>query len=247
MVSLKHKKLSGKADATDSTLVRPSAWNDEHDFKTTVDGVFLGRPAGAGPGDVQELPVASLRMPGEMVMWAGTTAPTGWMLCQGQSLVRADFPVLFGVIGTSYGAVDGSHFSLPDLRGRVPAGVDGSGRLTGATITNPHLPGGAGGQETAQYYADVSVSGGGRAYGASYGGGLAVHVEMDTWQTDGWGGASGGGPLVGSHTHHMAGDFAVGGTIAVYCDVSLTSSGGGYTRVGTNVQPTLMVNYIIKV
>jgi microcystin-dependent protein len=196
---------------------------------------------------VQELPISSFYIPGMMMLWAGATAPAGWMLCQGQSLVRADYLPLFNAIGTAYGTADGAHFSLPDMRGRVAAGVDGTGRLTGATVTNPHLPGGSGGQEQEQAYADVNVSGSVRSYGASYGGGLSVHVEMDTWNAGGWGGANGGGPLVGDHSHHMAGDFAVGGSVAVYTDVGLNSAGGGYTRAVTNVQPTLMLNYIIKV
>jgi len=85
---------------------------------------------------------------------------------------------------------------------------------------------------------------GGRSYGASYGGGLAVHVEMDTWEAYGSMGTVGGGPAVGTHSHHMAGDFGVSGTSGVYVDVS--AAGGGYTRAVSNVQPTLLLNYIIK-
>lgn len=69
-------------------------------------------------------------MIGEIVTYAGITNPfpTMWLDCDGASLLRADYPDLFNVIGTTYGAVDGTHFSLPDLRGRaiVDAGT-GSG------------------------------------------------------------------------------------------------------------------------
>ena len=47
--------------------------------------------------------------------YGGTSAPGGWLLCNGSSLLRADYPVLFAVIGTSYGSIDGSHFTLPNL------------------------------------------------------------------------------------------------------------------------------------
>lgn len=61
------------------------------------------------------------RVIGEIIAFAGPTSPDPlrWLACDGASLLRADYPDLFTVIGTAYGAVDASHFSLPDLRGRV--------------------------------------------------------------------------------------------------------------------------------
>lgn len=70
---------------------------------------------------------------GEIRMYGGMTAPAGWLLCEGQSLIRADHPALFAVLGTTYGSASGTTFSIPDLRGRTPVGVDGSaGRLSGS-------------------------------------------------------------------------------------------------------------------
>ncbi|HEY8190920.1 MAG TPA: tail fiber protein [Alphaproteobacteria bacterium] len=59
---------------------------------------------------------------GVISMWPAAAAPTDWLLCQGQSLLRADYADLFAVIGTTYGAADGTHFTLPDLKGRFPVG-----------------------------------------------------------------------------------------------------------------------------
>jgi len=60
------------------------------------------------------------RMIGEIIPYAGSTSPVlGWLACDGSSLLRTDYPELFTVIGTSYGFADGSHFNLPDLRGRA--------------------------------------------------------------------------------------------------------------------------------
>jgi microcystin-dependent protein len=56
MPSIKHHKVSAKADGTDSTLVLPSDWNAVHDLKSAGASVWLGRDA-TGPGDVQEFPV----------------------------------------------------------------------------------------------------------------------------------------------------------------------------------------------
>ena len=69
---------------------------------------------------------------GSMVDYAGSTDPnTSWLLCDGRSLVRATYPDLFTAIGTTYGSADGTHFNIPDLRGRTSVMVDGAaGRLT---------------------------------------------------------------------------------------------------------------------
>lgn len=54
MTSLKHKFASAKADGSDATVVKPSNWNDEHNFTTAAANVYLGRDQSA-PGAVQEL------------------------------------------------------------------------------------------------------------------------------------------------------------------------------------------------
>lgn len=54
-----------------------------------------------------------------------------WLMCDGASYLRATYPALFTAISTTYGSVDGTHFNVPDLQGRVPVGVDGpAARLT---------------------------------------------------------------------------------------------------------------------
>lgn len=86
------------------------------------------------------------RVVGEIVLFAGSTSPdVRWLLCDGASLLRADYPDLFTVIGTTFGAVDSTHFSLPDLRDRVPMGVGGNalGTSLGAathTLTVAEMP-----------------------------------------------------------------------------------------------------------
>ena len=86
------------------------------------------------------------RVIGEVILFAGSTSPdVRWLLCDGASVLRADYPDLFAVIGTTYGAVDGAHFSLPDLRDRVPMGVGGNAlgvQLGSAThtLTSGEMP-----------------------------------------------------------------------------------------------------------
>lgn len=66
---------------------------------------------------------ASLGAAGMLSMTAASTAPTGWLLCDGSAVSRTTYAALFAAIGTSYGTGDGSTtFNLPDLRGRAPYG-----------------------------------------------------------------------------------------------------------------------------
>jgi microcystin-dependent protein len=65
---------------------------------------------------------------GAVMPFAGAAAPTGWLVCAGQAVNRTTYAALFAVIGTTFGAGDGSTtFTLPDLRGRAVFGVDNMG------------------------------------------------------------------------------------------------------------------------
>ena len=57
---------------------------------------------------------------GEIRMFAGTFAPKGWALCNGQLLPIAQNTALFSLLGTIYGGNGSTNFALPDLRGRFP-------------------------------------------------------------------------------------------------------------------------------
>jgi microcystin-dependent protein len=57
--------------------------------------------------------------------YAGSTAPTGYLLCDGSEVPIASYQDLYGVIGTTYGTgVNPNTFKLPDLRGRFALGKD---------------------------------------------------------------------------------------------------------------------------
>lgn len=62
---------------------------------------------------------------GMISLFAGSTAPTGWLICDGTAVSRTTYADLFTAIGTTYGTGDGSTtFNLPNLKGRVPVGLD---------------------------------------------------------------------------------------------------------------------------
>lgn len=72
---------------------------------------------------------------GAILQFAGSSAPANWLLCDGALVSRTTYSTLFGVIGTTYGAGDGSTtFKLPDLRGRVPIGAGQGSGLTSRVI-----------------------------------------------------------------------------------------------------------------
>lgn len=91
--------------------------------------------------------LALLIPPGFIADWAGTSAPTGWLLCYGQAISRTTYSALYAQIGTTHGVGDGSTtFNVPDYRGRVSAGKDDMGgsaasRLTNSGTGNPGIDG----------------------------------------------------------------------------------------------------------
>lgn len=95
---------------------------------------------------------------GSVMMWTTGTAPTGWVLCDGAAINRTTFAALFAVIGTTFGAGDGSTtFNVPDMRGRVPVGLgthadvnalgdnDGEATVANRRPKHDHGPGNLGG------------------------------------------------------------------------------------------------------
>lgn len=87
---------------------------------------------------------------GEVRLFGGNFAPAGWAFCQGQLLAISENPVLFQLIGTTYGGDGQVSYALPDLRGRVPLHqgqgqtVHVIGELGGAenvTLTTGQMPG----------------------------------------------------------------------------------------------------------
>ncbi len=89
---------------------------------------------------------------GVMMDYAGTSAPTGWLMCDGRAVLRSAYPELFLSIGTSYGIGDGvTTFNLPDFRGRFTRYNDNMGTVAGAAGRDTgRVHGSAQGQATAK-------------------------------------------------------------------------------------------------
>ncbi|MCP4163639.1 MAG: hypothetical protein GY760_26570 [Deltaproteobacteria bacterium] len=68
--------------------------------------------------------INSLSLTGFVTPWPTSNVPTGFLSCNGASVSRTTYADLFGVIGTEYGSVDSTHFTLPDYRGEFLRGWD---------------------------------------------------------------------------------------------------------------------------
>jgi microcystin-dependent protein len=197
---------------------------------------------------------------GAGMIWYTNTAPANWLICDGSSLNRADYPKLFGVIGTTYGSVSGTTFSLPDLRQRFPMGkaASGTGNTlagTGGAVDHAHTSPAHTHTVPAHYHgmgtgADLNITSSGShthtfgIYAITSGGGSSAGVAAQ--------GGSGGPTFYSistdSHTH-ASGAFA--GKIGLVTggvdgNAAMTSGSTTPSNTGTNNPPYLVVNYIIK-
>jgi microcystin-dependent protein len=83
---------------------------------------------------------------GEIRMFAGNFAPSGWAFCEGQLIPISENETLFNLIGTTYGGDGMETFALPDLRGRIPIHQGStftlaeSGGVESVTLTTQQIP-----------------------------------------------------------------------------------------------------------
>jgi len=94
---------------------------------------------------------------GVIEAYGGSTAPAGYLLCDGSAVSRTTYSALFSAIGATFGSGDGSTtFNLPDLRGRFLRGVDGTaGRDPDATSRTAMASGGNTGNAVGSVQADA--------------------------------------------------------------------------------------------
>lgn len=212
------------------------------------DGTVWNNALGAPVGSVQT--------------YAGSSAPTGWLLCAGQAISRATYSDLFTVLSTTYGAGNGSTtFNLPDLRGRTVFGKDDMGGSAASRLTSGNSGitattlGAAGGDERIHQHSHANTA----AFTGSAGttGGMNANNPHSHTLQGSTGGSAG---LSVSVTDNNAGNFATylgSGSRANNTDIA---HGHSFTPTGTvtmtnansgagtaqNVPPAIILNYIIK-
>lgn len=152
--------------------------------------------------------------------YAGTTAPTGWLICDGSAVDRTTYAELFSVIGTAFGSGNGSTtFNIPDLRGRVGVGLDNLGGTDAGRLDVANTLGGSGGAQKHQ----LTI------------GEMAKHAH-DYQELMGWGSGSATVPYWDGNTARAA----YGGTW-----YATGEEGGDVPH--NNMQPYLLLGKIIKV
>lgn len=207
---------------------------------------------------------------GGVQLWTTNTAPTGWLLCDGTAVNRTTYAALFAVIGTTYGTGDGSTtFNLPNFKGRIPVGRDAAqtefdtlnetGGSKTHTLSASEMPShthdithghsASSGTESADHAHSGTTGGGGthnhgvqlRDKGVSGGGLSSYEYGFGTYATD--------TSANGDHGHA----FSTGGRSAAHTHAitvnnhSGSSGSAGSGAAHNNLQPYIVVNYIIKV
>lgn len=194
-------------------------------------------------------------LPGIIKMFAGTFAPTGWLLCNGDEVLKTSYPALYDVIGDTYGTPsDNDHFVLPDLRGKMPLGTSSSHALAttgGSEYLQDHAHSGSYTRPTVSSSGSVSngITGGSHGHPLKYnstalgsgGTSRAVisasgssttssNVATDTTHKHD----------LPNHTHTLTGGgYTVNG-------VQTTNHGSMTTGNAGNMPPFLTINYIIS-
>jgi len=179
---------------------------------------------------------SAIMPPGGLIPYAGILAPSGWLLCNGGTIgdassgagsESADYETLFDLIKTLYGNAgtevfaDGDTVLLPDLRGRVIAGKDDMGGTSANRLTNP----------------SSTINGiNGDILGNTGGSEEHLLTAAESGLRD--------------HEHNITPiNLASGGfsaADAVTSTKSILSSGTDASSAHNNVQPTIILNYIIK-
>ncbi|MDI4231463.1 tail fiber protein [Bradyrhizobium sp. Arg237L] len=196
------------------------------------DGAFYLHGLG---GNAYGIPLGS-----GMDYWGPTTPSSAFAFPVGQALSRTVYASLFALFGTTYGAVDGSTFNLPDLRGRVVAAMDNMGGAAIGRLSFATGRGAVGGAQSVALTAaniptitsSVSVSVSGSISGATN---QAVHIT-----------GAGSRPAdvgvgIGEAVIGVSGSFSGSGS------GSATSNNTGGGAAHDNVQPTIAAGYILRV
>jgi len=193
---------------------------------------------------------------GVVIPYAGQSAPNdNWLLATGQAISRATYAGLFALFGTFYGGGDGSTtFNLPNLATRVPVGAGNgyslgtTGGATTHTLIEGEMPnhghsGGIGNHthtvnDPSHNHTFYAFTGGGQDNSDDFGhANTGIAGERDG--NKGYINSNGGGTQIISNS-------TTGITInSASSSITLNNTGGGQPH--NNMQPYIVLNYIVKV
>jgi microcystin-dependent protein len=183
--------------------------------------------------------------PGDLKPTAVVATPAGWLPCDGTQYLNTAFPALAAAVGTTYGG-DGTHFNVPDLRGRMPMGtgsgptltVRSMGQSSGAEVValaNGNMPIHNHGGATASAATNIGIAGAATGMGGALGP-ILFHGNAGQGTFSFGDGGNGGGYLSDPTHAHGISDPTHGHTIV--------NDGGGTAH--NNLPPFAVLNWLVK-
>jgi microcystin-dependent protein len=176
---------------------------------------------GANLTGIEGIPTATI------VPWSSASVPSGFLECNGQAVSRSTYAALFAIVGTTYGAGDGSStFNVPDLQDNVAVGKSNNKSLASTGGANTVAPTGNVGGSTANATLSTAQL---ASHSHGFTSGDSAPYENSRLSSGGGVGSTKNSNNAGSgsgHSHNMSATFS-----------------GDATSV---VQPYLTVIYIIK-
>ena len=159
---------------------------------------------------------------GEIRMFAGTFAPSGWAFCDGRELSIAEHMSLYSLIGTTYGTGAGQSFRLPDLRGRLPIHTGSGPGLTSRSC----------GMQVGAQTATMAIEN------------ISTHSHLVN--------VGGAGQFSDPEGHFLADNvgyrmFKAQGNVSVLNEAAVGMCDGAHSRPHDNMMPTLCLNFIIAI
>ena len=217
-----------------------------------VDGVNTAERLNELSTGVASLPTVQV---GTIHAYAGATAPTGYLLCDGSAVSRTTYANLFAVTGTTYGAGDGSiTFNIPNLRQRFPLGKAASGTgstlgETGGAIDHTHTGPSHTHTGPSHTHTISGTTASESAHTHSFSGNTGEEAQIDFTGSGSLDGAA-GSP---KHTHPFSGTTGAGsahshgvGTLATGSDGTGNTGASGTGNTGTANPPYLVIQFIVK-
>lgn len=162
---------------------------------------------------------------GAIHAFGGTTAPAGWLLCDGTAVSQATYAALFAAIGTAFGNPGGGNFNVPDFRGRFVRGVMAA-------------QGGLGDPDAAGRSASAAGGNAGNNVGSFQGTATQVHAHEVSYTNT--------GSAYGAGTTALTGGAALSFSSVVNGTARLTSNNIGPASNGESRSVNVYANYIIK-
>ena len=211
-------QLDSKIDAMKNVSGTASGWTDR--VEDVIESQFHSSSTMFGRLAIEATPSTGNVPIGAIIPFPGATLPNDYVECDGQALNRADFPALFRLIGTTYGASGSNLFRVPDLRRRTPIGLDAAadlGNVAGAEsaiMTEANMP-----QHSHQLTNSMTIATAG-SHTHIYRGGVqsgeqgSGHSDRSGSETGATSGLGKQTSTAGAHSHEIEGQTADAGDSA---------------------------------